>query len=112
MSAISFIWTRSTFINRGRVKPFLKRRGESCRVNESIINADLLTLIENLEAERLQMRKTSNAEVETTAAMTETEKQTALAFLKDPQLCERIVEDFRRCGLVGERSTVLTAYLG
>jgi DNA primase len=85
---------------------------KSCRVNESIINADLLSLIEKLEAERLQMRKTSNAEVETTAAMTDAEKQTALSFLKDPQLAEKIVEDFRRCGLVGERSTVLTAYLG
>jgi 5S rRNA maturation endonuclease (ribonuclease M5) len=85
---------------------------KSCRVNESIINADLLTLIENLEAERLRMRKTSNAESETSAAMTDAEKQTALSFLKDPQLCEKIVEDFRRCGLVGERSTVLTAYLG
>ncbi len=85
---------------------------KSCRTSESIINADLLTLIEKLEAERLQMRKTSNAEPETSAAMTETEKQTALSFLKDKRLCERIVEDFRRCGLVGERSTVLTAYLG
>jgi DNA primase catalytic core len=85
---------------------------KSCRTSESIINADLLLLIENLEAERLQMRKTSQSEVETSAAMTDAEKQTALAFLKDNRLCERIVEDFRRCGLVGERSTVLTAYLG
>jgi DNA primase len=72
---------------------------KACRVSESIINADLLSLIERLEAERLLMRKTSNAEVETGAAMTETEKQTALTFLKDNRLCERIVEDFRRCGL-------------
>jgi DNA primase catalytic core len=85
---------------------------KACRVNESIINSDLLSLIEKLEAERLQMRKTSAAEVETVAAMTETEKQTALSFLKDENLCEKIVEDFRRCGLVGERSTVLTSYLG
>jgi DNA primase catalytic core len=85
---------------------------KSCRTSESIINADLLTLIERLEAERLQMRKSSNAETETSVAMSETEKQTALAFLKNPQLTERIVKDFRRCGLVGERSTVLTAYLG
>lgn len=86
---------------------------KSCRVNESIINADLLSLIEMLEAERLQMRKSSSAEVETSAApMTDAEKQTALSFLKDENLCEKIVEDFRRCGLVGERSTVLTSYLG
>ncbi|MBK7804184.1 MAG: hypothetical protein IPJ55_16290 [Chloracidobacterium sp.] len=81
-------------------------------MNESVINADLLSLIETLEAERLSMRKTSTNEAESTAAMTEAEKREAIAFLKDEKLCERIVEDFRRCGLVGERSTVLTAYLG
>jgi DNA primase catalytic core len=103
--------TLDLYQSRAR-QTFSQTAAKSCRVNESIINADLLTLIENLEAERLQMRKTSNAEVETSAAMTEAEKQTALAFLKDKNLCEKIVEDFRRCGLVGERSTVLTAYLG
>jgi DNA primase len=91
---------------------FAQAAARACRVNESVISADLLALIERLEAERLQMRKTSNSEVETNAAMTDAEKQTAISFLKDPQLAERIVEDFRRCGLVGERSTVLTAYLG
>jgi DNA primase len=85
---------------------------KSCRVNESIINADLLLLIEQLEKARLEMRKTAAADTEPSAAMTETDKQAALSFLKDERLCERIVEDFRRCGLVGERSTVLTSYLG
>jgi len=103
--------TLDLYQSRAR-QTFSQVAAKSCRVSESIINSDLLTLIENLEAERLQMRKTSNAEVETSAAMTETEKQTALSFLKDERLCEKIVEDFRRCGLVGERSTVLTAYLG
>ena len=91
---------------------FAQTAAKTCRVNESIVNADLLSLIENLEAERLQMRKSSSAEAETTAAMTETEREAAMSFLKDEKLTERIVEDFRKCGLVGERSTVLTAYLG
>jgi DNA primase len=91
---------------------FTQVAAKLCGVNESTINADILSLIEHLEAERLQMRKTSAAEVETAAPMTKAEKQVALAFLKDANLCEKIVEDFRRCGLVGERSTVLTAYLG
>jgi DNA primase len=91
---------------------FSQSAARACRLNESIVSADLLTLIEKLEAERLQMRKTSTNETETSAAMTDAEKQSALAFLKDEKLTERIVEDFRRCGLVGERSTVLTAYLG
>lgn len=68
-------------------------------------------MIELLEKERLNLRKTS-AEVEAAVLMSKAEEAAALAFLKDPNLCERIVEDFRRCGLVGERSTVLTSYLG
>jgi DNA primase len=91
---------------------FAQTAAKMCRVNESVINADLLTMIESLEAERLSMRKSSAGEPETGAVMTDAEKQAAMAFLKDEKLCERIVEDFRRCGLVGERSTVLTAYLG
>jgi len=85
---------------------------KACRVSEAIVNADLLVVIERLEAERLLMRNSSSAEAETAAPMSETERETALAYLKDEKLTERIVEDFRKCGLVGERSTVLTAYLG
>lgn len=103
--------TLDLYQSRAR-QTFAQTAAKLCRINESTINADLLSLIENLEAERLQMRKTSAAEVETAAPLTDAEKQSALSFLKDPQLCERIVEDFRRCGLVGERSTVLTSYLG
>lgn len=103
--------TLDLYQSRARTN-FAQTAAKMCRVNESVVNADLLSLIESLEAERLEMRKSSANEPETTAAMTEAEKQTALSFLKDKNLCERIVEDFRRCGLVGERSTVLTAYLG
>lgn len=35
----------------------------------------------------------------------------ALAFLRDPQLVERIVADFERCGLVGEPTNALVGYL-
>jgi DNA primase catalytic core len=102
--------TLDLYQSRARTN-FAQTAAKACRTSESIINADLLTLIEKLEAERLQMRKSEHAEPET-AAMSEADKQMALAFLKDKNLCEKIVEDFRRCGLVGERSTVLTAYLG
>ncbi|MGH7261568.1 MAG: hypothetical protein ACREI9_12960 [Nitrospiraceae bacterium] len=43
--------------------------------------------------------------------MTPAERDVALQYLKNPRLTECIVEDFRKCGLVGERATVLTAYL-
>ncbi len=103
--------TLDLYQSRNRTN-FAQTAAKMCRVNESVVNADLLVLIENLEAERLEMRKSERSEIDTGAAMTDAEKQSALSFLKDQNLCGRIVEDFRRCGLVGERSTVLTAYLG
>jgi energy-coupling factor transporter ATP-binding protein EcfA2 len=58
---------------------------------------------------RLEMKKASAGDE--AAPMTVVEKEAALAFLQSPRLCERIVEDFKRCGFEGERETVLTAYL-
>ncbi|MBK9529336.1 MAG: toprim domain-containing protein [Acidobacteria bacterium] len=103
--------TLDLYQSRARTN-FAQTAAKMCRVNESVINADLLVLIESLEAERLSMRKTSANEPDQGAAMTEADKQAAIAFLTDKNLCEKIVEDFRSIGLVGERSTVLTAYLG
>jgi len=88
---------------------FAQTAAKLCRVEESHVGADLLSLIEPLERMRLEMKKASaNDEA---APMTASEKEAALAFLQSPNLCERIVEDFKRCGFEGERETVLTAYL-
>jgi DNA primase catalytic core len=79
-----------------------------CRVDEKRIAADLLGLIEPLERERLQMKQTAPSE---SAPMTPAERKAALELLSAPDLCERIVEDFKRCGLEGEGKTLLVAYL-
>jgi len=68
-------------------------------------------MIEKLEEARLEMRRNGSDGNKTDAPMTPDERAAGLAYLKDPKLTERIVEDFRKCGLVGERATVLTAYL-
>jgi DNA primase catalytic core len=87
---------------------FAQTAANLCRVDEKQIGADLLALIEPLEAERLKLKKSGADEA---APMTPQEREAALEFLKSPNLCERIVEDFKRCGLEGERTTVLVAYL-
>ena len=43
--------------------------------------------------------------------MTEAERQAALEFLRDPRLLERILEDFERCGIVGEEVNKLCGYV-
>lgn len=89
---------------------FAQSAAKLCSVSEQQVSADLLRMIEQLEAARLAMRKNGD-EQNHEAPMTPAERDVALRYLKDPKLTERIVEDFRKCGLVGERATVLTAYL-
>jgi DNA primase len=89
---------------------FAQSAAKLCGVSEQQAGADLLQIVERLEAERLQMRRAGEAEQD--APMTAEERKAALEYLRSPNLCERIVEDFPKCGLVGERATVLTAYLG
>jgi DNA primase len=43
--------------------------------------------------------------------MTEDERVEALELLRDPKLCERIVEDLGRAGIVGEETNKLVCYL-
>ncbi len=91
---------------------FAQGAAKLCGVSEQQVSADLLQMIEKLEAARLAMRKNGDdGGREHDAPMTPDERAAGLAYLKDPKLTERIVEDFRKCGLVGERATVLTAYL-
>jgi len=95
---------------RARVS-FAQGAAKLCGTSEQQVSADLLQMIEKLEAARLAMRKNGDDPNHNDAPMTAEERDAGLAYLKDPKLTERIVEDFRKCGLVGERATVLTAYL-
>jgi DNA primase len=88
---------------------FAESAARLCRTGEQQVSADLLQLIEHLEAARLSMRRADTSTDE--APMTAEEREAALGYLRSPNLCERIVEDFRKCGLVGERATVLVSYL-
>ena len=90
---------------------FAQTAAKLCGASEQQVSADLLRLIEKLEAARLAMRKNGDDQNQHEAPMTPAEREAALQYLKDPKLTERIVADFRQCGLVGERATVLTAYL-
>jgi DNA primase catalytic core len=89
---------------------FAQSAAKLCGVGEQQVSGDLLRIVERLEGERLQMRRAGEAEQD--APMTAEEREAALRYLRSTKLTERIVEDFRKCGLVGERATVLAAYLG
>jgi DNA primase len=88
---------------------FAAATAKLCGVAEPQTERDLLVLVERLEAERLRLRRTGDDE--RAAPMTAEEREAALGYLRAPDLCERIVADFRASGLEGERATVLVAYL-
>jgi len=43
--------------------------------------------------------------------LTEAEREEALQFLKDPNLLDRVLSDFSKCGVVGEETNKLVGYL-
>ena len=58
-----------------------------------------------------QRERKASAPKQAVPSMTEAEHETALAWLKAPNLLQRIAADFDACGLVGEATNKLTAYL-
>ena len=90
---------------------FQKQAAIEMGVKEEVIKRDLghvLLKLEELQDE--QIRKPLEPQPETVKIGAE-EKAAALELLKDPRLMERILEDFTRCGVVGEETNKKVAYL-
>ena len=96
----------------GERRRFIERAAEETRLERELIKRDLgklLLLLEQAQHERIQAVLSSD----TPAApdMTNAEREAALAFLRAPNLVEKIGGAFDACGLVGEAANRLAAYL-
>jgi DNA primase catalytic core len=91
---------------------FAKQAAEELGVKEGIIGHDLSQMWMKLEMLRDEQIASALAPKEKAVTMTEPEREAALEMLRDPRLVERIVEDFARCGVVGEETNKLVGYLG
>ncbi len=90
---------------------YIKQAAAELGLQEEVIKRDLgqvLLKCEALQEQRLTGGKESQEKAD---AMSDAEQQAAVALLKAPDLMDRIVRDFARCGLVGESANLLTAYL-
>ena len=65
-------------------------------------------MLEELQEENI--RKVLHPEKKE-VAMSEAEREAALAFLKSPDLLDQILKDFERCGIIGEETNKLVGYL-
>ncbi|MBI4641488.1 MAG: toprim domain-containing protein, partial [Candidatus Tectomicrobia bacterium] len=91
---------------------FIKATAQELGVHMSIIQHDLGRIL--LTLEELQERTITKAlEVETPKVqMSERERAEAEAYLRAPNLLERIADDYEFCGLVGERTNTQVGHLG
>jgi DNA primase catalytic core len=91
---------------------FMKQAAEELGIKEDVIRRDLGRLLLKLEEMQDEQIKQALAPKEPEIKLTEDERVEALSLLRDPRLLDRIVEDFSRCGVVGEETNKLVGYLG
>lgn len=89
---------------------FVKQAGVELGEAEDVLKHDLgrvLLKLEGLQEAELGagLRKDERP------ALSEAEREAALALLRAPDLIERILADFGACGIVGEETNMLTGYL-
>jgi hypothetical protein len=98
-------------VARSTVHRILFRAQAAAELNlkEEEIRHDLGSLLRKLE--ELQETVVDETLREAKNAMASEDEQEALALLKHPQLLDRILIDFTRCGVVGEETNKLIGYL-
>ncbi len=90
---------------------FIKQASEELGLEERAVKKDLGQVLLRLEAmQEDQIRKALEPEKKE-VELSNDERETALALLRDPNLMQRILEDFERCGVVGEETNKLVGYL-
>jgi DNA primase catalytic core len=104
-----FVDTVDLYSARQRAS-FSKYAAEELGADEATIRRELGGIVS--EVERAEGERRAAAVVETGApTMTEAERDEALSLLRDPKLCERILEDLERAGVVGEETNKLLSYI-
>jgi len=89
---------------------FTKLASDELGVEERVIKRDLGEVLLKLE-EFLEKRQKETVQANQQRELSEGEKNEALELLRDPRLLGRILEDFERCGVVGEATNKLVGYL-
>jgi DNA primase catalytic core len=91
---------------------FIKQAGVELGVGEELIKADIgkvLLHLENLHDAKL--KEITTPQKAAGPQLDDAEQAEALALLKAPDLLQRILDDFHRCGVVGEETNKLVGYL-
>lgn len=90
---------------------FLKAAATELRLPEETLKREVGALLLKLEALQEEALKEKLAPKRQVPTLTDDERDAALGLLKHPRLLEVVVEDFERCGVVGEETNKLVGYL-
>jgi len=91
---------------------FTKQAAQEIGVKEEVIRRDLGRVLMKLEELQDEQIKKALEPVQKEIEIGPEERAQAMELLRDPRLLERIIEDFARCGVVGEETNKLVGYLG
>ena len=90
---------------------FLRAAAEELRVPEDTLKRDVGALLLKLEALQESALKAKLAPKKTAPTLADDERAAALELLQHPRLLDVVVDDFERCGVVGEETNKLVGYL-
>ncbi len=90
---------------------YIKAASIELGMKDDILKRDLGKVLLKCEALQEQQIKKTLAPEKPEISLTESEQTAALELLKSPDLMNRILEDFERCGVVGEATNTLIGYL-
>ena len=105
-----FVDTADLYAARHR-EGFVRQAAVELGVGEAVLKRDLGEVLLGLEKRQEEQIESALRPVATAIAMTETEREEAMALLRDPRLLERVVADFEACGVVGEETNKVVGYL-
>lgn len=89
---------------------FIERAAEETGLTADLLKRDLGKLLLAVEQAQLELLKPQE-QAERVVPLTPEEREEALAWLKAPNLIERLREAFRNSGIIGEEINILVAYL-
>lgn len=108
---VFFVDTIDLYLARQRTA-YIKHAAEELEVEPSTIKKDLGKVLLKLEAIQEAAIEAALAPTEERVVISKEDQAAALDLLRDPQLLDRILADFERCGVVGEETNKLAGYLG
>jgi DNA primase len=90
---------------------FVKLAAAELGTNEETIHKDVGRVLRKLEELQQDAIKKALEPAKPEIKINEEERREALSLLQDPHLLDRILEDFHKCGIVGEETNTLVGYL-